>query len=164
MADVITESGMDFAADNTFRIEKSPLYTRIGSGVKAVEFVRAMGDRLLFIEAKTTFANPNNFAEGNFAKFLSALDGICEKFIHSLNLYSSVEVGVANSSFPDSFNPPDKTSIALVLVIRNHEYEWCKRIETQLKRALPKYLMKIWKPDVYVMNRETAKEWQLIAG
>jgi hypothetical protein len=36
MSDIITESGMDFVADNIFHIEKSPLYTQIGSGVRSL--------------------------------------------------------------------------------------------------------------------------------
>ncbi|MDR2615125.1 MAG: hypothetical protein LBC28_00955 [Oscillospiraceae bacterium] len=163
MGEVITESGMDFVADNTFYIEKSPLYTHINGGVRSVEFVRAMEDKLLFVEAKTSFAKPDSEPSAeDRAAFRNEIDEICEKFIHSLNLYASVEVGVADKAFPDGYNPPDKVSIAFILVIKNHERTWCKRIETKLRQTLPAYLNRIWKPNVYVVNHETAKKQRLI--
>jgi hypothetical protein len=158
MSDVITESGMDFAADNTFHIEKSPLYTQIGSGVRSVEFVRAKDDKLLFVEAKSSFANPNNLDASNYAKFQSAVEEICEKFLHSLNMYASVEMGTAKVSFPDSFQPPTTAKLTFVLVIKDHEHEWCTPISESLVEALPIYLKKIWRPAVYVINYETAKK------
>ena len=63
-----------------------------------VEFVRVTENRLLFVEAKTSFANTNNPAEGNFVKFQSEIDQIYEKLMHSLNMYSSVKVGAADSN------------------------------------------------------------------
>jgi hypothetical protein len=163
MSDAITESGMSFIADTAFHIEKSPLYTRLRGGVRSVEFVRVVNEKLVFAEAKTSFANPNNPNISNYVKFQSAIDEICEKFVHTLNMYSSVEVGVAEDAFPDSFIPPDKVSLVFVLVVRDHENEWCAPIHEKLLKALPTYLKKIWRPDVYVINHETAKKWHLIA-
>jgi hypothetical protein len=165
MRDAITESGMTFAADadDTFHTEKSPLYTRINGGVRSVEFVRIMNDRLMFVEAKTSFANPNNPDESNYSKFRAAVDEICEKFIHSLNMYSSVEVGVSGDSFPVTFSSPETVSLVFVLVVRDHEDEWCIPIKEKLIKALPAYFKKIWRPNVYVINHETAKKWHLIA-
>ena len=161
MGDVITQSGMNFAADNTFHIEESLLYKSVGDGVRTVEFVRVMENRLLFVEAKTTFANPNNPTEGNLSRFQSEIDQICEKLIHSLNMYSSVKVGVVDIPFSRGFVPPEKVSIVFVLVIKNHASEWCKPIYAKLVEQLPLYLKKIWKPDVVVMNHETAAKWNL---
>ncbi|MDR1321399.1 MAG: hypothetical protein LBK56_08265, partial [Gracilibacteraceae bacterium] len=163
MSDVITESGMNFAADNTFHIEKSPLYAQIGGGVRSVEFVRSKGDKLLFVEAKSSFANPNNIDASNYAKFQSAVEEVCEKFIHSLNMYASVEVGTANVPFPDSFQPPITANLTFVLVVKGHEHGWCMPISESLVEALPIYIKKIWRPTVYVVNQETAKKWHLIA-
>jgi hypothetical protein len=164
MADVINESGMLFAADNTFRIEKSTLYTHMSAGIRSVEFIRIMDNTLLFIEAKTSFANPENPDDGNYANFLLSVNEICEKFIHSLNMYASVKAGVAGELLPDSFIPPEKVTLVFVLVIKNHEQDWCKGIEVKLRQALPPYLCKIWRPEVYVMNHETARKWHLIAN
>ncbi|MDR1204836.1 MAG: hypothetical protein LBL26_05060 [Peptococcaceae bacterium] len=163
-SNVITESGMDFAADNTFHIEKSQFYTRLRDGVRSVEFVRVLNDKLMFVEAKTSFANPHNPDKNNYVKFQSAVEEICEKFIHTLNMYSSVEVGTAEEPFPDSFIPPSKVSLVFVLVVKNHENEWCTPIHEKLVKSLPTYLKKIWRPKVYVINHETAKKLNLIAS
>jgi hypothetical protein len=56
----IVESGMQFASDNVFHIEKSPQYAAFGGSVRTVEFIRAMDDKLLFVEAKSSFPNPHN--------------------------------------------------------------------------------------------------------
>ena len=164
MSDTITESGMCFFADNAFYIEKSPLYTRLNGGIKSVEFVRVLDKKLMFVEAKTAFANPHNPDKDNYAKFRSSVDEICEKFIHTLNMYASVEVGVSKESYPDSFIPPTKVSLVFVLVVKNHEHEWCTPICEKLIEALPTYLKKIWRPDVRVINHETAKQWNLIVN
>ena len=162
MAKIITESGMDFIADNTFFIEKATLYLNLGSGVRSVEFVRLMGDKLLFIEARTTFPNPNNPSVENYAKFKSEIEEICEKFIHSLNLYSSVKTGVAEDALPDNFVSPDKVFLSFILVVKNHELKWCKPIREKLKMSLPVYVKKIWKPEVFVINQDTAVERNLV--
>jgi len=65
MSDVITESKMEFISDNAFRIEKSPLYTNLGEGIKSVEFIRVKEDNLLFVEARSSFPDPNNPDAGN---------------------------------------------------------------------------------------------------
>ena len=51
MGNTISESGMEFVSDNAFYIEKSDLYTKLGDGVRSVEFIRIKGDKLLFVEA-----------------------------------------------------------------------------------------------------------------
>ena len=162
MDNIISESGMNFVADNAFYIEKCLSYENIKSdGIKSVEFIRAKDDKLLFIEAKKTFPNPGNPAADNPTIFQSEIDKICDKFKHSLNLYSSIAVGAANESFPADFKPADKVSLVLVLVIKDHEPQWCKPVKTKLLKTLPPYLKKIWKPKVYVINHITATEQRL---
>lgn len=158
MANIITESGMDFIADNSFHIEKSGIYTKLGQGIRSIEFVRVKDEKLLFIEAKTTFPNPNNPSMENLNKFQSEINEICDKFIHSLNLFSSVTVGVAENAFPISFVLPEKTSMKFILVIKNHESKWCRIIKTAITCALPLYLKEIWKPEVFVVNQTVATE------
>jgi len=58
MFDVIYESDMSFISENTFQIEKSEIYSSLSEGIKTVEFIRTIGDMLLFVEAKITFPNP----------------------------------------------------------------------------------------------------------
>ena len=164
MVDLITESDMNFIADNTFHIEKSNLYTDLGSGIKSVEFVRAKDNKLLFVEAKTTFPNPNNPSEENLKRFYSAIEEINDKFIHSLNLFSSVKVGVAENVFPTDFILPERFPLLFILVIKNHKPEWCRKIKLKIETSFPSYLKKIWKPTVYVINYEDAIKRNLAIG
>jgi hypothetical protein len=161
MSNVITESGIDFIAENSFHIEKSPLYAGMADGVRSVEFIRAVGDKLLFVEAKTTFANPHSPAKDNFVKFQTEVGEICEKFVHSLNMYSSVMAGANNEAFPESYNPPDKVSLVFVLVIKNHAREWCKPVYSKLVETLPSSIKSIWKPQVVVINQDIVIKTQL---
>lgn len=70
-------SGMDFIADNAFPIEESQAYKSV-CDVKSVEFVRIKKDKLLFVEAKTSIANPENSPE----PFREEIKKICDKYIH----------------------------------------------------------------------------------
>ena len=160
MAKIITESGMNFIADNSFHIEK--FHTKL-KGIKTVEFIRAKGDKLLFMEAKSSFPNPGNPQLDNIPNFQSQVNDICEKFIHSLNLYASIAIGV-NEEFPPDFKPAVKVSLMFVLIFYNFEQEWCipikKALETQLKKS--KCIAKIWQPTVLVINHEKATKRNLI--
>jgi len=156
MFDVIKESDMSFISENTFQIEKSEVYSRLEEGIKTVEFIRAMDDNLLFIEAKTAFPNPNNPDADNVERFHSEVGAICDKFVHSLNLLSAIEVGVLHDAGVGNMAIPEKVSVAFLLIIKNHEDTWCKPIEVKLIASLPNYLKKIWKPKVQVINHMTA--------
>lgn len=143
MSDFITESEMDFISDDSFHIEKSTLYTDLGKGIKSVEFIRVMDDNLLLLEARKSFPNPNNPSTENLAKYQSEINEICDKFIHSLNLLSSVEVGVADYVYTDDFVLPERVSLILVLVVKNHEFKQCKPIREKIIETLPSYLKSI---------------------
>ena len=158
----INESGMVFVADNALYIEKSDLYASLGNCVRSVEFVRAKDEKLLFVEAKTSFANPNNPNAKNVIRFQSEIDEVCEKFIHSLNLFSSVKIGVSGNAFDCNLVLPKSISLVFILVIQNHESKWCKQIQNRIKVSLPKYIIKIWKPVIYVINREIAIKRELV--
>ena len=150
------QSGMDFIADNTFHIENSSIYVNIGKGIKSVEFIRAKEDKLLFVEAKTTFPNPDNPSAENYKRFQEEINNICDKFIHSLNIYASIKIGVNDEVFAADFAPPETISIVFILVIKNHKTSWCRKITPKIISMLPPYFKKIWKPEVYVFNHETA--------
>jgi len=156
MDDFIRESEMNFINRNAFYIEKSTLYLGMNN-IRSVEFIRVKDDSLMLIEAKKSFPNPDTSGE----EFESEINEICEKFIHSLNLYSSVKVGVYNEIFNDDFVPPEKVTIEFVLVIKSHKMIWCKKVRNALIVALPTYLKKIWKPEVYVINHEIAVNEQI---
>jgi len=156
------QSGMDFIAENTFHIEQSRLFKNIGDGVRTVELIRAKDDKLLFIEAKTSFPNPINPKTENTTRFQEEIIEVCEKFIHSLNMFSSVKSGVSEHGFHSDFIVPKKIKLVFMLIIKNHEFEWCKPIKVEIEEILPLYLKKIWKPIVYVINQEIASEQELI--
>ena len=147
-----THSEMEFAADNSFSIEKAGLNQHFGEEVKTVEFIRAKDNKLSFIEARTTFPNPDNSSES----FSAQVCEVCDKFVHSLNMYAAVDVGAVDISFPSDFNTPDKVLVVFVLVIRNHKKEWCREVSRAIEVALPLYVRKIWRASVFVINHETA--------
>ena len=158
MGKIIRESDMDFIADNTFHMERSPLYTELSrNGIRTVEFIRVKGDDIIFLEAKTAFPKPdNNPSAEDPGRFKIALNEVCEKLIHLLNLYSSIKVGVRKIQLPEDFLPPDKVTLKFVLVVKNHELEWCRIIKDALIMVMPSYINKIWQPEVYVINHDTA--------
>jgi len=158
------QSGMDFIANNSFHIEEADVYKNIGEGIRSVEFIRAKNDMLLFVEAKTSFPNPNNPDTDNKARFQKEIDEIREKFIHSLNLFSSIELGVSEADYSSDFLKPKKVSIVFLLVIKNHEFKWCSPIKKKLDAELPHYLKTIWKPTIYVVNQQKAREQGFIVS
>ena len=109
---LVDMSNIRFISDNTFHIEESDLYKHVGKRVRSVEFIRVDDDKLLFIEARTTFANPANSEDS----FQTQINEVCDKFVHSINLYSSVRAGVNDVIFSDDFIPPKQTSIVFVIV------------------------------------------------
>ncbi|MDR1083496.1 MAG: hypothetical protein LBP22_01250 [Deltaproteobacteria bacterium] len=154
---------MRFVSDNVFHIEKSPQYAAVGDSVKTVEFVRAIGEKLLFVEAKSSFSNPNSLASnrgmGNKTVkeiFQKEIAGICDKFTHSLNLYSSVSV--TKEGFPPGYVPAARLTLTFMLVTKGFEESWCDEIERALNRRIRESvcMSKMWKPEVVVINDATA--------
>ena len=145
-------SDMNFIADNACVIEEATARLSCGDGIRSVEFIRNENTRLLFIEAKTTIAHPKNSPQS----YKNEIDEICEKFIHSLNLLLAVKIGVVADTLPKSFAELNKMSLKFILVVRNHKSKWCRPIKRSIEQLLPTYFKKIWKPDVYVINYDTA--------
>jgi len=164
MFDINYESDMSFISENTFQIEKSEIYSSLSEGIKTVEFIRTMGDMLLFVEAKITFPNPNNPDADNVERFNSEIGAICDKFVHSLNIFSAVEVGVLHDAAAAEMVLPESVSLTFLLVIKNHEEVWCKPVEVKLIDSLPSDLKKIWKPTVQVINHQTAIKRNLVVS
>jgi hypothetical protein len=173
MSKTITESGLNFIADNAFHIEKSPAYIRLGDSVKSVELIRAKENKLLFIEAKSSFPNPNNLTPNSIKRnktgaelFQEEISDICDKFTHSLNLYSAINVGVIADGFPPDFNPSDKVSLIFILVITGFEQTWCDEIQKALTIQIRNTacMSKIWKPEIAVMNDKTAINRKIITA
>lgn len=153
-------SGMNFVSKNTFPIEDSTAYLAIrDKGVRSVEFIRKTDDRLLFVEARSSIAHPDSTPE----EYYKQIREIHEKHIHSLNLLSSIKIGVVQEQLPDSFNTSKSVSLVFVVVIRDFDLEWCRRVEASLNHLLPDYMVKIWRPLVMVINYDTAKRMQFVS-
>ena len=156
---------MQFASDNVFHIEKSPQYAALGGSVRTVEFIRAMDDKLLFVEAKSSFPNPHNLepnevrgSKTGIELFREEVSDICDKFTHALSLYSAIQVGATNDGFPADYQPAPKVSLMFILVIRGFEKSWCDEIVKALREKVMESvdIAKIWKPKVVVMNEKDA--------
>jgi hypothetical protein len=170
MIKTVKHSGMDFIDDNVFHIETSPVYTQLGECVKSVEFIRSKEDKLLFVEAKSSFPNPNNPLpnpdKGNKTGselFREEIVDICDKFIHSLNLYSAIDVGVIKSKFPPEYIPSGNVSLVFVLVIKGFKESWCDAVERALMNKICESvcILRIWKPRVSVLTHEMAIKWKI---
>jgi len=152
-------SNMEFISVDAYLIEDSPVYEKLrDNGIRSVEFVRIKDNKMLFIEAKTTLANPDSSPN----PYKKEIEEIYEKFIHSLSLLSAIEVGVIKEILPSAFNAHNKLSLIFILVIRNHRGEWCRPIKREIEQRLPIELKKIWQPTVLVINYEMAKKLQLV--
>ena len=161
------ESGMDFSPlfeqGLSVYIEKSNLYQNLrGNSVRSVEFISLRsGNRLCFIEAKSSFANIRNKDD-----FIINVSEILDKFQHSLQLYVSYNLGIHSdtySEFPPSFNDVafPQWKIIFLLVINGHKREWLGDVSEMLSNKL-KALRKIMNIDVVVMNENDALKWKLI--
>jgi len=147
-------SGMEFVPDNAYPIEDSKAYSKLGSGVRSVEFVRITDGRLVLVEARSTIANPETSPE----PYMKEIHEICDKFVHSLNLLSAIKVGIIEETLPDALNTASNVALVFVLVVRNHRAEWCRPVKQELEKLLPTYYKKIWRPLIMVINHETAKK------
>jgi hypothetical protein len=161
MDNVITESGMNFVAENVFHIEKSPAYSSIGLGIKSVEFIRIVDNSLLFVEAKESFPNPENPRPENPQRFEEAINEIIDKFIHSLNLYSALKVGVRDDDLSSLPAISGKVILKFILVIKSHKPDWCKPVKQKLLATFPPYFNKIWKPEVLVITHDAAMKYKI---
>ncbi|MCL1843824.1 MAG: hypothetical protein FWF79_08425 [Defluviitaleaceae bacterium] len=157
------ESCMDFsplfAGGNSFHIEKSDFRIKQCKNVKTVEFITLRKkNKLYFIEAKLTAPNPNNPEnKDNIFKYYQDLTG---KIQQSIDMFVSKEIGVNfdySKEFPLCFNESNFSSFKLVflLIIRNHEKEWCSDVQAILQQKLLA-TTKIWNMEIIVLTGEEA--------
>ena len=161
------DSGMYFIRNNAFRIEKSDVHEKVKSnGIKVVEFIRIIENQLHFIEAKKSLHDPSS-GERAIRFFKEEVEKICDKFLHSLNLFASVKIGVYEESFPDDFILPKNVLLVFALVVKEHDKSQCKltndALVKSLKQAMPRYWMRIWNPVTQVVNHEMAIKQNLVA-
>ncbi len=167
----IEESGMvfEFDDDRVFQIENSELQKSLNEGIKTVEcIVRVDNDILQFIEAKSSsprpYKNVNDTSEKvdeekkeKFDKFIS---DICEKFVHSFDMYmSTVHKRNTDNSINGEFYKIkyDTVKFKFILIIKGHEIEWLQPLSDEIKLKL-KYHNSIWKSDVVLLNEKMAMQ------
>ena len=167
----ISESGMmfgPFAEEEVYQIEKSNLHQEVDQGakhVKTVEFILKSGvPSLQFVEAKSSSPRPAA-AGGTAEKFDGFIEEICDKFLHSLNLYCSAVLkrhGKKND-LPLPFREMDysQTKIIFVLVIHGHRESWLRPISEALRKRMAAYLS-IWEAKVTAINEREAVKRGLI--
>ncbi len=167
----ITESEMTFGKFNekdVFEIEKSNVYKKlINKGIKSCEFILKRKDALLFIEAKKSCPNYNNYQETDekTKKYHEFIDSIAEKFKHSLNIFSNVMLKrYEEKSVPEEFFENDfaKIKIQFIVVVKNAELEWLSHYKDKIEQILRKDMI-IWKiRDIVFINEEIARKKNLI--
>ena len=162
----VFDSGMRFIRDNAFRIEKSDVHEKVKSnGIKVVEFIRVVENHLHFVEATKSLHDPNK-GERAVKYFKEEIEKIRDKFVHSLNLFASVEICVNEEILPDDFVLPKKALLVFALVVKEHDKIQCKltndALVNSLNQVMPRYWMHIWKPIVQVLNHEMAARQNLV--
>jgi hypothetical protein len=159
-------SKMPLIIDDAFLIEDSSSYKSLPEGLRSVEFIRRKENNLVLVEAKETFANPLNIEIKDNQKTAFEIDSdeVTEKFLHSLTLFASIAVGLKSEDITAINNKTSElTQIKLVLIIKNHELDWCKPIKKKLSTLIDEhfYFREIWRPEIFVINYNTAKKYGL---
>lgn len=151
------ESDMNFSFDekDVYRIEKSQLLSNVQ--MKAAECVCSVGNRLVFLEAKSSFSHP--CSKENFDK---NIQDVADKFSDSIHFLNAVFLRHADEQLPQNIKNKNFRDVEyeFVLVIKKHKEEWLCPVSDQLKSYM-RHTLKLWNvPDirVKVMTEEMARK------
>ncbi len=172
MAVVISESDMQFgeyAEEQVFRLEKSIQYTKdlMPNGIKSCEFILRRGDKLYFIEAKSSCPKQitADTTEEKKAKYNEEICDIVLKMRHSLSICASMLLlRYEADNVPELLKQTDLSGLQIIfmLVVKNAQEEWLIPFQDVFRKKL-KAELKIWKPaDFFVINEATARERHFI--
>jgi hypothetical protein len=159
-------SEMPLIVDDTFLIEDSVSCKSLPEGLRSVEFIRRKKNNLILVEAKTSFPNPSKTdikADGKTAFEIESIK-VSEKFLHSLTFFASLVLGLKSEDFSGTKNATsDLTEIKFVLIIKNHKVDWCETVKEKICDLINEhfYFREIWRPEIYVINYNTAKKYEL---
>jgi len=163
----VIESGMDFGPfnkDDFFHIEKSPLYTTLGNGVRIGEFALIRGENSVWlVEAKSSFSKNDNHVD-----FKKNINEIVEKLTNSFHLLISAIIGRHGVSLDISEKfrnlALDKTKFILILVINNAKDEWLPPIKDDLARSFAPLIktFSLGPQPVVVLNDTQARLRKLV--
>ena len=162
MAKIVYHSKMGFIYDNVFPIEEQGLNVRLGEGIRTVEFNRCMKSKLVFVEARTTFAQTDGIDISDGTNLQKQTQEVVEKFIHSLNIYAAIKIGVIDEPM-SNHSTPDKISIVFVLVVKRGTSQGCRKLSKIVFNQIPSWFTKIWGLKVYAVNGQTAINRGLVA-
>lgn len=153
-----------FCDEDVFMIEKDPLVT-VPDGVKSVECVVLMSNRIALIEAKSS--TPNSTNKEKFDEFIA---DIREKFSTSLRLFSEIHShGHGEEAFerlPIHLRELqlEEGQYAIYLIVHGHQESWMGGLQDALREAL-RDVIEQWNIDdvnVKAFNHTMAKELCLI--
>lgn len=168
----IEESGMSFLTDegNSYYVETSEIFNKIkAKGVKICEYVELKGNKIIFVEAKTSAPNPqSNAADGN-EKFENYIQSICAKFVNAATI---LVAGVfkrrvdIRSDIPKTYTASklQQWEYRCLLVIKGHRREWLPPVQDALNREFSRNpFWNIWSNfSVQVINEEIARNRGII--
>lgn len=169
---IITESGMQFgeySEEQVFHLENSKQYRKslMPKGIKSCEFILRCGDKLYFVEAKTSCPKQiaADSAEDKITKYEEYVRDIALKMKHSLALYSSILLNRHSSEgLSELLRQTDLSGlrIILLLVVKEAEEEWLSPLQDVLRREL-KDEMKIWRTaSFFAINEKMARSKRFI--
>ena len=98
MAEIVYHSNMGFIYDNVFPIEEKGINVRLGEGIRTVEFIRCIKGKLVFVEARTTFAQTDGIDISDGTNLQKQTQEVVDKFIHSLNIYAAIKIGIIDDA------------------------------------------------------------------
>ncbi len=150
-----------FPGEDLYHIEKSPLVQGV-EGFAVCECVARLGDKVYFIEAKSSSPRPNG--KVRFNEFVAE---ITKKFADSLSVYHAVLARHDDEPVPEglrSINMRD-ADYQLYLIVYGHQPEWLVPLSDALKSQL-RHVLKVWNVKdvaVKVINEKIAKQKGLIS-
>ncbi len=151
-----------FPEGNLYHIEKSPLMRRI-EGFAVCECVARLGDKVCFIEAKSSSPRPKG--EVRFDGFVAE---ITKKFADSLSVYHAALARHDDEPVPEGLRSLDvrTADYQLYLIVYGHHPEWLIPLSDALKSRL-RNVLKVWNVRdvaVKVINEKMALQKGLILG
>lgn len=167
-----TESEMtfEFEDDCLYRIELSQLLTKVNScadctsSYSTCECVVKQGDKVLLIEAKTSFADP---ASDEGKTFCKRIEEIVSKFRDTMSVFHAARLRHPQEQKfgGELWNTKlEKATYELILIIRNHDKEWLQPVSDSLKSRLKPFL-RLWRiadTNIKVYNEQLARKNNII--
>lgn len=159
-----SESKMDFsfAEEDCYRIEHSGSHLSLGKGVKICECVVRKGARLLFLEAKSSFA----YLQNGY-KFREELIEIQEKFVNSVLLYAGLLIDRpyrCSNPLPQNLKLESirRAPLKCCLIIGRYEKEALKSVDEALNQDLSTFRKTFAVEEIKVISSETALKYGII--